>query len=280
MEDIPISLEKTKSCERYMTSELFKGKKQPVLSQDDVALPTTTFLRTYFEKDPSGGIMSRHELYVIYYSLFKEKGYSENILGRAICHEFNLIPEKATRSPRVTVKGVVHWTGFKRRTNFDNVEKADLKYLKDIFGIEDTADLLVNEEALQNKISELAKESKVSGKKRKASEQYPPNFPMFQIFEDEDYVYVNAFIPGRPSISLNCTESKEVFLLGEIPSCILPNTKTIGPTEFVVGKFRRKIPLPSNIEDVLNPESSHKDGILTLKFKRTKQSPEETNNSN
>lgn len=50
MEDIPISLEKTKSCERYMTSELFKGKKQPVLSQDDVALPTTTFLRTYFEK--------------------------------------------------------------------------------------------------------------------------------------------------------------------------------------------------------------------------------------
>lgn len=38
---------------------------------------------------------------------------------------------------------------------------------------------------------------------------------MFQIFEDEDYVYVNAFIPGRPSISLNCTESKEVFLLGK-----------------------------------------------------------------
>lgn len=111
--------------------------------------------------------MSRHELYVIYYSLFKEKGYSENILGRAICHEFNLIPEKATRSPRVTVKGVVHWTGFKRRTNFDNVEKADLKYLKDIFGIEDTADLLVNEEALQNKISELAKV-----KKRKKSRYF------------------------------------------------------------------------------------------------------------
>jgi HSP20 family protein len=123
-------------------------------------------------------------------------------------------------------------------------------------------------ESLQRRMSRLFEESMGPG----TAPWRPGVYPLVNISEDHDYLYVRAELPGINPQELEITVHEgNLILRGERKIPAEEKDVNYHRRERESGYFRRVVGLPSPVNPA-KVEASYKDGILTVKLAK----PEET----
>lgn len=89
-------------------------------------------------------------------------------------------------------------------------------------------------------------------------------YPLTNLYEDADNLYVEALAPGIDSDNLNLTVVRNTLTLsGEKPAPQKVNPESFHRNERAAGKFIRSIDLPTDVNaDKVN--ALYRDGLLTI----------------
>lgn len=99
----------------------------------------------------------------------------------------------------------------------------------------------------------------------------PRRYPLINLYEDKDYVYVEALTPGVEPQSLNITVLKNrLTLSGEKGGLGAIKAEAFHRSERASGKFVRAIDLPVTVDEA-KIQAEYKNGLLVIKLPKAEE---------
>jgi len=96
-------------------------------------------------------------------------------------------------------------------------------------------------------------------------------YPLMNLYEDSDALYVEALAPGVKTESLNVSViGNSLTVSGEKPSMTGVRTEAFHRSERAAGAFTRKIDLPVEVDEA-NVKADYVDGVLLVKLPKAEQ---------
>ena len=98
-------------------------------------------------------------------------------------------------------------------------------------------------------------------------------YPLINLYEDQDNVYLEALAPGADPGSFNITAiGNTLTISGEkprVPGNVAP--EAFHREERAAGKFVRSIDLPAAVDDNNNPKAEYRNGLLLLSLPKSEK---------
>ena len=96
-------------------------------------------------------------------------------------------------------------------------------------------------------------------------------FPLVNLSEDNDNLYVDALAPGVDLETLNLSVARNILTLsGEKPAPCNATFDSFHRSERAAGKFQRAIELPADV-DSSRVEAKYEDGLLHVTLPKTEE---------
>jgi HSP20 family protein len=96
-------------------------------------------------------------------------------------------------------------------------------------------------------------------------------YPLINLYEDSDAIYVEALAPGVNTESLNVAViGNTLTVSGEKPSMTGVRAEAFHRSERAAGAFTRKLDLPVEVDEA-NVKADYHDGVLLVKLPKAEQ---------